>query len=71
MNMENRCPCCGSEFEDVTYGYEITCPVCGWAGDPSVDETERSIRNGGLSLYEAQMNFRVFGSIHLPFDEDD
>ncbi len=71
MGNENKCPCCGSELESGIYGYAIICPVCGWADDPSVSENESSIKNDGLSHDEAQMNFRVFGAIHLPCDKDD
>lgn len=40
------------------------CSVCGWQQDDSLqDEWEESTPNGGLSLVEAQLNFRTFGEI--------
>jgi len=62
------CPCCGTEREiDGFYGFYQTpvCPVCGWEEDGAVGPDEPSPRNGGLTLQEAALQFRVFGSIHL------
>ncbi|MBS5149765.1 MAG: CPCC family cysteine-rich protein [Butyricicoccus pullicaecorum] len=51
------CPVCG--ILTIVEGMQ-TCPVCGWEQD---DTLEQSARNGGLSLMEAQLNFRAFGRI--------
>ncbi len=66
-----ECPCCGAEREDSPFISARICPVCGWEDDPDADITEPSAPNGGLTLDEAQLNFRVFGIIHLPTDADE
>ena len=55
------CPCCGADIpENPSPGY--ICPVCGWEIDPFAADAEApSDQNHGLSLSEAQLNFRVFG----------
>lgn len=55
------CPCCGAELPvDPAPGY--ICPVCWWEIDYfTEDEDAPSDQNHGLSLAEAQMNFRAFG----------
>ncbi len=66
-----ECPCCGAEREDSLFMSTRICPVCGWEDDPDVADDEPSALNGGLTLDEAQLNFRVFGTIRLPSDEDE
>lgn len=40
----------------------FVCPICGWQADAMVqDAWEPSTCNHGLSLLEAQLNFRTFG----------
>lgn len=61
------CPCCGADIpENPSWGY--ICPVCRWEIDYDVegDPDAPSDQNNGLSLTEAQMNFRAFG-ISDPF----
>lgn len=56
------CPCCGADIpENPSWGY--ICPVCMWEIDYDVedDPDAPSDQNNGLSLNEAQMNFRTFG----------
>ena len=56
------CPCCGADLpENPSWGY--ICPVCMWEIDYDVadDPDAPSDQNNGLSLNEAQMNFRAFG----------
>ena len=56
------CPCCGADIpEDPSWGY--ICPVCGWEIDYDTqdDPDAPSDQNHGLSLAEAQWNFRTFG----------
>ena len=56
------CPCCGADIpENPSWGY--ICPVCLWEIDYDVedDPDAPSDQNNGLSLNEAQMNFRTFG----------
>jgi len=71
MEWSSSCPCCGADSEDCFPGFAGACPVCGWENDPSAGENSPSTRNGGLSLDEARLNFRVFGSILLPVDNED
>ncbi len=66
-----ECPCCGAEHEGSPFMSFRICPVCGWEYDPNADITKPSTLNGGLTLDEAQLNFRVFGTIHLPTDADE
>ena len=57
------CLCCGAEIpENPSWGY--ICPVCGWEVDYDVqdDPDKPSDQNHGLSLNEAQWNFRTFGT---------
>lgn len=57
------CPVCGI-LTYVEGMEEQICPVCGWEQDDTLrDEWEESAQNGGLSLIEAQLNFRTFGEI--------
>ena len=55
------CPCCGVDIPaDPSPGY--ICPMCWWEIDDfTQDEDEPSDQNHGLSLAEAQMNYRAFG----------
>lgn len=57
------CAVCGAltiPEGSIAYG----CPVCGWETDGFIeDEWEPSDQNHGLSLAQAQMNFRTFGMI--------
>ncbi len=66
-----ECPCCGAEREDSPFMSARICPVCGWEDDPGTDKDAPSALNGGLTLDEAQLNFRVFGTIRLPSDADE
>ncbi len=66
-----ECPCCGSEREDSPFMSTRICPVCGWEDDPDAGITKPSALNGDLTLDEAQLNFRVFGTIHLPADAEE
>lgn len=57
------CAVCGAltiPEGSIAYG----CPVCGWETDVFIeDEWQPSDQNHGLSLAQAQMNFRTFGVI--------
>ena len=56
------CPCCGADIPaNPSWGY--ICPKCWWEMDDDVagDPLRSSDLNHGLSLEEAQMNFRAFG----------
>lgn len=56
------CPCCGADIpQDPVDGY--VCSVCMWEIDYDVQgqPDAPSKQNRGLSLNEAQMNFRAFG----------
>lgn len=55
------CPCCGADLpENPSPGY--ICPICRWEMDwYAMDEDTPSMPNRGLTLAEAQLNFRVFG----------
>lgn len=57
------CAVCGAltiPEGSIAYG----CPVCGWETDAFIeDEWQPSDQNHGLSLAQAQMNFRTFGVI--------
>ncbi len=68
MDEITECPCCGVERGDSPFMSTRICPVCGWEDDPDAAADEPSKLNGGLSLDEAQLNFRVFGDIRLPTD---
>ena len=53
------CACCGA---DNPMGTEV-CPLCGWGSDAAAEnapDTPSEV-NHGLSLADAQMNFRTFG----------
>ncbi|MBS7226170.1 MAG: hypothetical protein KH050_12710 [Clostridiaceae bacterium] len=56
------CPCCTAEFPMPPHAGDI-CLVCGWEIDPEAESApeQSSEANHGLSLSEAQMNFRAFG----------
>lgn len=56
------CQCCGAE------NYISICPVCSWEYDENANENEYmpSEQNKGISLYEAKLNFGVFGSAYPP-----
>lgn len=55
------CAVCGMETIPEGGGMAV-CPICGWQDDPMVqDGWEPSPCNDGLSLMEAQLNFRTFG----------
>ncbi len=58
------CPCCGADIpENPSWGY--ICPMCGWEIDYDVEgqPDQPSDQNAGLSLAEAQWNFRTFGTV--------
>ncbi len=57
------CPCCAAAYRIAPQEGDC-CPVCGWEIDQAAqdDPTQPSQANEGLSLEEAQMNFRAFGS---------
>lgn len=55
------CPVCG--ILTIVEGMQ-TCPICGWEQDDTLEDVwKESVPNGGLSLMEAQLNFRAFGRI--------
>lgn len=56
-------PCAVCGLHTISEGIPACCcPVCGWQDDPLVQDVwEPSVPNRGLSLYEAQLNFRTFG----------
>ncbi|MBX9362075.1 CPCC family cysteine-rich protein [Streptomyces sp. WAC04114] len=58
------CPCCGHRTLGELWAYEI-CPVCYWEEDPSQlrHPTAGFGPNHGLSLIEAQANYRRIGAV--------
>lgn len=55
------CAVCGMDTVPEG-GMGFVCPICGWqAGAMVQDAWEPSACNHGLSLLEAQLNFRTFG----------
>lgn len=56
------CACCGAAWPFVPQDGDA-CPVCGWALDEraQADAGRESACNRGLTLEQAQMNFRAFG----------
>ncbi len=58
-----ECPVCGIRTRIEGTAGQI-CPVCGWEQDDFLqDAWEESAQNGGISLTQAQFNFRTFGEI--------
>jgi hypothetical protein len=60
-----RCPCCKFKTLFGRSHYEI-CPVCFWEDDGQDEHDAEEVRggpNGGLSLRQAQSNFREFRAI--------
>lgn len=65
-----ECPCCGADRDE--WGSPMAaCPVCGWVVDDLAAPEDPSLLNDDLTLEEAILNFHVFGSIHLPSDEEE
>ncbi|MEV4788000.1 CPCC family cysteine-rich protein [Streptomyces tuirus] len=58
------CPCCGHRTLGELWAYEI-CPVCYWEEDPFQlrHPTSGGGPNHGLSLIEAQANYRRIGAV--------
>lgn len=59
------CPCCGAENPVNIF----TCPVCSWQYDDEAQKNPdlQSKQNHGISLYEAKLNFGVFGNAYPPY----
>jgi len=58
------CPCCRHRTLRERGAFEI-CPVCSWEDDGQDESDAGVVRggpNGGLSLTQAQANFRTFGA---------
>lgn len=66
------CPCCGAPIPSPPPMVYL-CPVCRWETDGFAQEgpDAPSARNRGLSLTEAQMNFRAFGICDPWIDEEE
>lgn len=65
-----QCPCCNSYTLPVPADCAIAfiCPVCLWENDVFIHgDDEPSDENGGMTLREAQSNFRKFGAFHIDF----
>ncbi len=61
------CPVCGVPTY-VEGMHDQICSVCGWAQDDSLQDVwEESEENDGMSLMQAQLNFRTFGKIDWQF----
>ena len=59
------CPCCGSYTFSAPTDCAIAfiCPVCYWENDVFTHSSdEPSDENGGITLLEAQANYRKFGA---------
>lgn len=58
------CQCCGVENPTNI----LKCPVCSWEYDDKSNEDLYipSERNHNISLYEAKLNFGIFGSAYPP-----
>lgn len=80
---KSGCPCCGcltiptSDRNSICAGY--ICPVCYWEIDIFISsENEQSDQNGGLTLAQAQLNYRSFGAcdekmlqyVRRPYDSE-
>ncbi len=61
------CPVCGVPVyrEGLT---EQTCPVCGWIQDEDTADPWAESAENGMSLMQAQMDFRTFGRINRRFE---
>ena len=54
------CQCCGAEVSG------LICPVCSWEYEENENPYIPSKQNHNISLYEAKLNFGVFGSAYPP-----
>jgi len=63
-DMGYPCPCCGYlVFEREPGGHEV-CPICGWEDELAALRFPLMPSSpNGVSLVEAQMNFRAFGVV--------
>lgn len=62
--MKYTCPCCGYKTleEESPGSYEI-CSICKWENDNlQFDNPHRKGGANGVSLYEAQRNYLLFGA---------
>lgn len=58
--MAMPCPCCGYYTLTTLGNYEI-CPICCWEDLPAADFGMR-ITSNGVTLLQAQQNFRTYGA---------
>ena len=68
--MMYKCPCCGNytlkALPEIAIAY--ICPVCCWENDVFIKSAdEPSDENGGMTLTEAQINYRQFGAVRESF----
>lgn len=67
---EYPCPCCGYFTFPVPQNQALAyiCPVCYWENDLFInDADEKSDENHGLTLNEAQKNYKKFGAVRPDF----
>lgn len=68
--MAYPCPCCGYLTFPVPAAEAIAyiCPVCFWENDVFIQSAdEPSDENRGLTLKEAQLNYRRLGAVRKEF----
>ncbi len=61
-----NCPVCGIPTYVEGMGDQV-CPVCGWTQDDFLQDMWEESRENGMSLMQAQFNFRTFGKIDWQF----
>ena len=67
-NKKYRCPCCDYYTLEEGPGYFDICPVCYWEDDGfQADNPDYSSGANGISLNQAQENFKNFGAVEKIF----
>ncbi len=57
------CPVCSVPVYRVGLTEQV-CPVCGWIQDDALEDVWEESAENGMSLMQAQLEFRTFGRIN-------